>query len=302
MRFLGTGAAETMPNPFCDCPVCTGVRRDGARYFKRRSAFQVSDTLMIDFGPDVIDAAHQYGVSFCSLRSILFTHSHDDHLSFPNLSLIGMSQHIFPEPIQLYLSPEAFGWVCENIGSSNPDFDFSLCQDGTALLRFGNGNGFRFRPLPCGTWVTIDEYQVKALRSSHPAWGKGERAWNYLIRLPDGRKLFYACDTGRVLPETLEELAGEQVDLLIMECTFGSRRLEKTSGHLDVYSFLDTMEQFRDRQVIRPDTQVYSTHLNHKHTFTPLMLQRYFAKHLPAALQKLRGRRGAYGHVRLPRK
>lgn len=276
MRFLGTGAAETLPNPFCDCDVCAGIRRDGKQYFKRRSAFQVSDTLMIDFGPDIITAAHEYGIDFCSLRSILFTHSHDDHLSFPNLSLIGMSQHRFQEPIRLYFSPEAFGWVCKNIAFHNPDFRFSLTESGSAMLRFGNGNAFRLQAVPCGVWFAVDEYMVKALRSSHPAWGEGELAWNYLIVLPDGRKLFYACDTGRPLPETLQALEGEKVDILIMECTFGSRRLEDTSGHLDAYSFMETMEQFQSLQAIRPDTQVYSTHLNHKHTFTSLLLQRFF--------------------------
>ncbi len=276
MRFLGTGAAETLPNPFCDCDVCAGIRRDGEQYFKRRSAFQVSDTLMIDFGPDVIGAAHQYGIDFCSLRNILFTHSHDDHLSFPNLSLVGMSQHRFQEPIHLYFSPEAFGWVCRNIAAYNPDFQFSLAEEGAAALRFGNGNAFRLHAVPCGVWFNVDEYRVKALRSSHPSWGEGELAWNYLILLPDGRKLFYACDTGRLLPETLQALKDAQVDILIMECTFGSRRLEKNCGHLDAYSFLETLEQFQSLHVIRPDTQVYSTHLNHKHTFTPLMLQRFF--------------------------
>lgn len=276
MRFLGTGAAETLPNPFCDCPVCAGVRRDGRQYYKRRSAFQVDDTLMIDFGPDVISAAHEYGVSFCSLEAILFTHSHDDHLSFPNLSLIGMSGHRFEKPIELYFSPEAFGWVCKNIRSSNPDFDFSTLEDGSATLRFGNGNAFHLQAVPCNVWFSVGQYRVKALRSSHPAWGEGALAWNYLLVLPDGRKLLYACDTGRILPETLAELENEQVDILILECTFGSRHLERTSGHLDAYSFLDTMEQFRAGHVIRPDTQVYSTHLNHKHTFTPLLLQRFF--------------------------
>lgn len=63
---------------------------------------------MIDFGPDAIAAAHEYGLDFCALRHILFTHTHDDHLSFPNLSLLGMSQRVFDAPIELYFSPQAY--------------------------------------------------------------------------------------------------------------------------------------------------------------------------------------------------
>lgn len=35
MRFLGTGAAELYPNPYCDCEVCERARRA-----KRDSAAQ----------------------------------------------------------------------------------------------------------------------------------------------------------------------------------------------------------------------------------------------------------------------
>lgn len=276
MRFLGTGAAETLPNPFCDCPVCTGIRRDGSQHYKKRSCFQVNNQIMIDFGPDAIAAAHEYGLDFCALRHILFTHTHDDHLSFPNLSLLGMSQRVFDAPIELYFSPQAYSWVCQNVQAYNPDFIFSSQADGTAELRFSNRNAYRLNAIPCGTWLSIGNCQVKALRSSHPAWGNEEYAWNYLLQLPDGRKLFYACDTGRYLPETLQELENEAIDILIMECTFGSRRMEKNCGHLDVYSFLEMVQLFQEKSIIRPNTQIYSTHLNHKHTFTPLMLQSFF--------------------------
>ena len=276
MRFLGTGAAETLPNPFCDCPVCTEIRRNGRSYHKRRSCFQVNDQLMVDFGPDVIDAAHEYNVDFCKLRHILFTHSHDDHLSFPNLSLIGMSEKHFDVPIELYFSPEALRWVYDTVRFCNPDYHFTEEPDGNATLRFSNGNSFHLRSLPCGEWHRIGDCEVKAVRSSHPSWGPDEWAWNYLIRLQDGRKLLYACDTGRYPADTLELLSGEAVDILIMECTFGSRKMEMTCGHLDAYSFLDMLSIFDEKQIIRKDTRIYSTHLNHKHTFTPLILQEYF--------------------------
>jgi len=280
MRFFGTGAAETLPNPFCDCPVCAGIRRDGPQHFKNRSCFRVSEELMIDFGPDVIAAAHTFGEDFCALRHILFTHSHDDHLSFTNLSLIGMSGHRFPQPIELYFSPEAFGWVCCNIRAANPDFCFEQYEK-EAVLRFGNENSYHLQVVPDNQWFTVSDFRVKAIRSSHPSWGEREVAWNYLIYLPDGRKMLYACDTGLYPDATLDALQGERLDLLIMECTFGSRKMEPGCGHLDAYSFLEMLRRFRQRDILRADTRVYSTHLNHKHTFTPLLLQDFFDRNAP---------------------
>lgn len=281
MRFLGTGAAETLPNPFCNCPVCEGVRRDGPAYYKKRSCFQVSDALMIDFGPDVIAAAHEYGVSLCGLRHILFTHSHDDHLSLTNLSLIGMSNYRFPAPIELYFSPEAYAWVCQNIRAYNPDFRFAETGEGEATLTFGNGNAYHLQTLACGKTYSIAGCQVTPLRSTHPAWGEGEWAWNYRLILPDGRCLFYACDTGRLRKETLDALASTPIDILILECTFGSRRMEAGCGHLDAHAFLDTLQAMRARSLLTPESQVFSTHLNHKHAFTPLMLQAFFDRQAP---------------------
>lgn len=248
MRFLGTGAAETLPNPFCDCPVCAGIRRDGHLYHKNRSCFQVSNQMMIDFGPDVIAAAHTYDIDFCSLRHILFTHTHDDHISFGNLSLLGMSRRVSTEPVELYFSPQAYAWVCNNIAAFHPAFTLTQQEHGSARLEFSNKNAYRMHSIPCDVWLQIGDCRVKALRSSHRAWAENEWAWNYLIELPDHRKLFYACDTGRIPPETLEALAGEAIDILVMECTFGSQKMEATCGHLDAYAFLEMLHIFEEKK------------------------------------------------------
>lgn len=281
MRFLGTGAAETLPNPFCDCPVCTAIRQEGKNYYKARSCFQVDETMMIDFGPDVIAAAHRFDIDFCSLRHILFTHTHDDHLCLANLGLLGMSNHHFEEPIELYFSPQAFDWVRRTASSYNPDMKVEVISENEATLSFANKSMYRVHSIPCNNWFSAGNYRIKAVRGTHPAWGKDENAWNYLLVLPDGRKLLYACDTGRYRDETVKELAEEEVDILIMECTFGSKRMGPDCGHLDVYSFIDMLNVFLKEKIIRPDTQVYSTHLNHKHTFTPRLLQQYFNTHAP---------------------
>ena len=42
MLFLGTGAAEGIPTPFCRCRVCENARKKGGKEVRMRSGFRVS--------------------------------------------------------------------------------------------------------------------------------------------------------------------------------------------------------------------------------------------------------------------
>ncbi|MEG1012519.1 MAG: MBL fold metallo-hydrolase [Ruthenibacterium sp.] len=285
MKFLGTGAAESLPNPMCDCAVCTAVRAAGHHDYKKRSCFFVNDSTIIDFGTDVVAAAHEYELNLCGLQHILFTHSHDDHFSFANLSLLGMSSRVWQEPIHLYLSPQAFAWLAQNLSAMNPDFAVELLDAQTGYIRFGNGNAYLVHSVPCGEWFSVGELRVMAVKSTHQGWGKDELAWNYLLVFPNGKTLLYACDTGRYDAAALNAVKDRRLDALIMECTFGSRRMEKGCGHLDAYAFVDMLEQFLQQNTITTDTQVFSTHLNHKHTFSPRQLQAFFDENAPLPVQ-----------------
>ena len=37
--FYGTGAAEGVPSPFCDCPMCNYAREHGGKDVRKRSCF-----------------------------------------------------------------------------------------------------------------------------------------------------------------------------------------------------------------------------------------------------------------------
>lgn len=69
MLFLGTGAAEGFPHPFCRCEACLAAQRSADPRLKRRSsALLLNDETMIDFGPDAMFALLQY-LSLHPLRS-----------------------------------------------------------------------------------------------------------------------------------------------------------------------------------------------------------------------------------------
>ncbi len=48
--FYGTGAAEGVPSPFCDCPMCNYAREHGGKDVRKRSCFRLGRNIMIDMG------------------------------------------------------------------------------------------------------------------------------------------------------------------------------------------------------------------------------------------------------------
>ena len=68
ITFLGTGAA--------DWPL---HKPENAQEFRRLSSVLIDDILLIDPGPQVIDALQEYGKDPSSIRYILYTHKHSDH-------------------------------------------------------------------------------------------------------------------------------------------------------------------------------------------------------------------------------
>ena len=46
--FYGTGAAEGVPSPFCDCPMCNYAREHGGKDVRKRSCFRLGRNIMID--------------------------------------------------------------------------------------------------------------------------------------------------------------------------------------------------------------------------------------------------------------
>ena len=106
--FLGTGAAEMYPNPFCGCEVCERARRN--RETRLRAAFLLDETMMVDFGPDVAAASQHYGVPLNDVKHVLVTHTHEDHFNMATFSILTMTD-MKKKPMHFYLSlPVLHGW------------------------------------------------------------------------------------------------------------------------------------------------------------------------------------------------
>ena len=77
LRFLGTGAADW----------CLAIS-EGKPVTRRYSSVIIDDKLVIDPGPGVLDALKVNKIEFSSVKYVLNTHDHDDHMNRDNLKVL----------------------------------------------------------------------------------------------------------------------------------------------------------------------------------------------------------------------
>lgn len=266
MRFLGTGAAELLPNPFCKCPLCEHARRDPAER-RRRTCFFFDEHTMLDFGPDVLASCQDFGVDLCALRDVFITHSHEDHFSLTNLNVVTMSR-TSDTPFCVHLSRAAYDGlqgVRGLIASAAKKDVLSAAEKGW----------YSFCPHDFFETFSAGDKRVFTVRGNHPGAAPGERSMHYLIE-QGGRRLLWALDTGLYEPESLEALSGAKLDLLIMDATFGSAELPEGTQHLNGTLFLRQVEALEKCGAVTGQTRIFAAHINHKHDWTHAEYQRFF--------------------------
>jgi phosphoribosyl 1,2-cyclic phosphate phosphodiesterase len=104
-----------------------------------------------------------------------------------------------------------------------------------------------------------------------------EDAQNYLF--DDGTcALVYATDTGYWKEETWEFLSGRKLDGLVIEATEGFVRSDYF-GHMGVMDVIEVASRLRESGVLKPDSQVVSTHHSHNGDALHHELEAAFAAH-----------------------
>lgn len=275
--FLGTGAAELYPNPFCACPVCSRARQ--SQETRLRSAFLLDPQTMIDFGPDVCAASQRCRTPLDQVEHVLVTHTHEDHFSDATFSVLTMTK--LCRPIHFYISEQGLAWV-----------DRLMAETAHIPGTFGNILS-TLKDRGCAEFHSMKPYQpyeiagkqVTALATNHQAYGPGETARNYLVDWARGRWL-YACDTGLYGQETLDFLedwakSRHALDVMVTEGTMGSIRQDDHSGHMDGYLLCRQLTALRDRGVVDENTRVYVTHINQVQEFSHAEYQDFLDRHAP---------------------
>jgi phosphoribosyl 1,2-cyclic phosphate phosphodiesterase len=245
--FLGTGAAEGTPAMYCRCPACEEARKAGGRKIRTRSSVRLGRHCQIDVSPDVYAQVLAAGTDMYDVETVLVTHTHSDHLNLPALLDKGNAVRKNGKPVEVALSAPALEYARDMMARCG-----------------GSPEHLRLKALEYYHEYAIGDFSVRTVKGNHAAHGAGEQSINYLITLPDGKSLLYACDTGAYCEETWRYLRGARVDTLVLECTFAGRtdRGELPVDHQDLRSFSKTLERMAAIGFIDDHTAVYATHFN----------------------------------------
>lgn len=233
---LGTGAADGWPNPFCHCASCEDARRRGE--VRGQTAALVDDELLIDCGPEVPGAVGRFGRSLASVRTLLITHAHSDHLG--------------PQ-ILLWRSWIAEAGPLEVVGPADA---LEVCRPWV-----GPDDPVRFTPVAAGDALTVGRHEVRVLPARHRVFRDGD-AVLYDITGPDGARLLWASDTGPWDRAWFDAVSGARFDAVFLEETLGDRE-EISAYHLGLPRFADMLGRLRAVGAVDEATEVVAVHLGH---------------------------------------
>jgi len=141
LLFLGTGAA--------DWPL---KKKEGMTEFRRLSSLLIDDVLLIDPGPQVLDALSEYGRVASNIKYIINTHRHSDHFNAETLSRLeerGAEFFSFVDGEE-----KTIGAYTVRTYSGN----HSTCK-GTVHFIISDGERTLFYGLD-GAWLLFDEVQA----------------------------------------------------------------------------------------------------------------------------------------------
>lgn len=269
MRFWGTSAGAPIPAPFCKCSVCENARIVGGKEVRLRSAFRIDKKIMIDIGQDFAAQAIRLGDDLSEVEHFLFTHTHSDHF---NYSMFWLRLIASAEPpkhaVKVYLTDDAYSYIDKVLYS-------------TPLLIDKNGEYLKeknveFVKLEFNHTYKINDIEVTPLRGAHHTALEKNSA-NYLIKLSDGRLMYYALDSGYYLDDTFEYLKNFKLDILVGECTFPSIGGEGDGCpvHMDLTSCTATLDKLYENGTIDEQTDIYLSHIEAK-GMNHAQLEEYF--------------------------
>jgi phosphoribosyl 1,2-cyclic phosphate phosphodiesterase len=253
ITFLGTSASEGFPNAFCGCASCMGARTAGGSNIRRRSSALIDDVLLIDLGPDLMAASAAFNIPLHGVQYVLQTHEHIDHLD-PSHFVSRSASCGVPDTQELtwlasagaaHLAASRFRHDATAALFHEPDLVERLC--------------LRLRQISAYETTCIGPYRILSVPAAHG--GTIDALLHAIER--DGRRLFYATDTGPLPEEVWEALADEgwAFDVVVMDHTFGLGK--RSSGHLNSEQFCEQMAEMRRFGLAHDGTRFLATHIAH---------------------------------------
>lgn len=255
--FCGTAAAEGWPALFCICAACQTARVRGGKDIRSRSAYMIGERVRVDFGPDSNLHQQKYGLAYERLEHLLVTHSHEDHWFPKDLSYRREGFAITPEqPLHVW-------------GNARVEQRFVAINGedwGRYKLEFHRLNAWQ--PLDLGNGLTA----TPILAAHDPA----EDCLNFLLE-QDGQAILLGHDTGWYSEETWEFLSGKRLNMVVLDCTYGSQ--DHNGNHMGCAGVVRARDVLAKRGALASDARVIATHFSHNGGWLHADLERFFTPH-----------------------
>jgi len=257
LLILGTAAAEAWPAPCCACEACQQARNLRGPNLRLRSGALIDNDLKIDFSPDTVAQMQSLDRDLVSIKTILFTHEHGDHLCTTELEWVShpYTQTPPPQPVQVFGNARVLSEI-RRLFPNPPatNLDLRLLEP---LREFTTSTGDKVLPLPAN-------HCPDAL----------------VLRITRRKKtLFYGHDSGHYPTPTLEVLAkGPKIDIALFDCTYGPQPCNN-QNHMNTDGVIQMAQELRSRGALSPAARCIATHFSHNGGALHEELLRIFAGH-----------------------
>jgi phosphoribosyl 1,2-cyclic phosphate phosphodiesterase len=263
VKILGSGTANGLPSPFCDCETCRRARASqDPRDLRRRTSYLIDDDTIVDFGPDAYWQSVTYGVKLHRLKRILHTHRHGDHINPELLCYRRTGWSMNHTRLKLFASKPTLialqTWALQNEGVRSfdeMDIDDVCLTAGHAVT---DGSDLDILPL------AAKHHHIEALV--------------YLLTR-NGRTVFIGNDSGYYPEETWKVLEGKHLDLAFLDATFGLFKADYDDDHMGAATTLRAIMRLREMKCLTEDSQVFGIHFSHAGHALHSELEAYFAPH-----------------------
>ena len=248
---LGTAAATGMPLAFCNCDICRQSRKLGGRNIRKRSSAVINGELLIDLGPDSINACSMYGIDAGKIRYLVQTHSHSDHFD--------AGHFVARSPEYASKCQEHLDIVCS--AGTAEDMDRWIKENESIDLfdeRRQRELDYSLHLIKHGETLEFGDYSVTAIDSGHDA---RVEALIYIISYKD-KTLLYGTDMLEISPEAWKIMERFKLDAAFLDQTYGEGY--NSGGHPDAGMIKTYVKAMREKDIINERSLVYATHISHE--------------------------------------
>ena len=221
LEFLGTGAADWNIEERCG-------------FFRRNSSAMLNGEILLDAPFHILDYKEECGRAdlFSSLRLVLITHDHPDHVSIDALRALAKEHPV------------------------------TVACDEALAHQLADIEGITYLPLSLDTEHAFDGYRITPVLANHDViLTKDMRAVHYIIRTPDGKTLFYGLDGAWFLRPSWQVMLTHRFDLMVFDCTSGIADDWRIFEHNTIPMLRLLCEEICRRDLLAPCGRLVASHL-----------------------------------------